>query len=150
MEAMAAIIKDGIARLDDELLIRAFLSGGDAFDRSEGVFAQPRFFVIFDPLDTPPASAYNNGVALEPIDDAGRALRTSYNQTLCLTTPDAIGPPARPGSKEVKGVQGLHLTADLYACQCAPQLMTDPDATADMVAAAIDLAGLEVPARTDR
>ncbi|MEB8326245.1 2-phospho-L-lactate transferase [Dietzia kunjamensis] len=31
-----------------------------------------------------------------------------------------------------------------------PLLMTDPDATADMVAAAIDLAGLDVPARTDR
>ncbi len=69
-EAMAAIIKDGISRLDDELLIRAFLSGGDAFDRSEGVFPQPRFFVIFDPLDLPPASAYNNGVILEPIDEA--------------------------------------------------------------------------------
>ena len=25
-------------------------------------------------------------------------------------------------------MQGLHLTADLYACQCAPLLMVDPDA----------------------
>ena len=32
----------------------------------------------------------------------------------------------------------------------APLLMTDPDATADMVAAAIRLVGLDVPARSDR
>ena len=39
---------------------------------------------------------------------------------------------------------------DGVAIREVPLLMTDPDATADMVAAAIDLAGLEVPARTDR
>ena len=39
---------------------------------------------------------------------------------------------------------------DGVAIREVPLLMTDPDATADMVAAAIDLAGLEVPARADR
>ncbi len=39
---------------------------------------------------------------------------------------------------------------DGVAVREAPLLMTDPDATADMLAAAIELAGLEVPARGDR
>ena len=39
---------------------------------------------------------------------------------------------------------------DGIAVREAPLLMTDPDATADMVAAAIELAGLAVPARADR
>ncbi|MFN3602518.1 MAG: 2-phospho-L-lactate transferase [Dietzia sp.] len=39
---------------------------------------------------------------------------------------------------------------DGIAVREAPLLMTDPDATARMVAAAIELAGLEVPARSDR
>ncbi|MEH6821521.1 MAG: 2-phospho-L-lactate transferase [Dietzia psychralcaliphila] len=39
---------------------------------------------------------------------------------------------------------------DGIAVREAPLLMTDPDATAQMVAAAIELAGLEVPTRSDR
>ena len=39
---------------------------------------------------------------------------------------------------------------DGIAVREAPLLMTDPDTTADMVAAAIELAGLEVPARSGR
>jgi spermidine synthase len=45
-------------------------------------------------------------------------------------------------SKEVKGLQGLHLTADLYACQCAPQLMTDPEAIAHLCRTRTEAAGL--------
>ncbi|EFV92825.1 LPPG:FO 2-phospho-L-lactate transferase [Dietzia cinnamea P4] len=41
-------------------------------------------------------------------------------------------------------------SVDGVAVREAPLLMTDPDATADMLAAAIELAGLEVPARGDR
>ncbi|MEZ5608216.1 MAG: polyamine aminopropyltransferase [Burkholderiaceae bacterium] len=40
------------------------------------------------------------------------------------------------------GLQGLHLTADLYACQCAVQLMTDPDAIARLCRAQTEAAGL--------
>jgi len=39
-------------------------------------------------------------------------------------------------------VQGLHLTADLYACQCAPLLMVDPDAIAHLCRAQTEAAGL--------
>lgn len=48
----------------------------------------------------------------------------------------------RSNSKEVKGLQGLHLTADLYACQCAPQLMTDPEAIAHLCRTRTEAAGL--------
>ena len=38
----------------------------------------------------------------------------------------------QPSSKEVKGLHGLHLTADLYACQGDAKLMLDPDAIAQL------------------
>ena len=52
--------------------------------------------------------------------------------------------------------KSLYLTTDAsgevdgITVREAPLLMTDPDATARMVAAAIDLAGLEVPVRSGR
>lgn len=49
---------------------------------------------------------------------------------------------------EVYGIAGGEV--DGIAVREAPLLMTDPDTTADMVAAAIRLAGLDVPLRADR
>ncbi|MDR1731467.1 MAG: aminotransferase class IV [Synergistaceae bacterium] len=68
IEEMREIIREGISKLDEELLIKAYLSGGDVFDRVRG-FTEPRFFVTFEALDIPPASLYENGIRLEPIDD---------------------------------------------------------------------------------
>ncbi|KAA0917033.1 2-phospho-L-lactate transferase [Dietzia sp. ANT_WB102] len=51
-----------------------------------------------------------------------------------------------PGDAPTDGTGAV----DGIAVREVPLLMTDPDATADMVSAAIDLAGLEAPARTDR
>ena len=65
---MRDIIREGVQMLDDELLIKVYLSGGDVFDRVRG-FTGPRFFVIYETLVPPPREFYENGVRLEPIDD---------------------------------------------------------------------------------
>jgi hypothetical protein len=61
---------------------------------------------------------------------------------LCLATPGAIGPPDALELQGGEGFAGLHLTADLYACQCAPQLMTDPEAIAHLCRTRTEAAGL--------
>ena len=66
--------------------------------------------------------------------------RRGANQLALIDDQNEPGDAPADGSGAVDGV----------AIREVPLLMTDPDATADMVAAAIDLAGLEVPARTDR
>ncbi|EYT64134.1 2-phospho-L-lactate transferase [Dietzia sp. UCD-THP] len=55
-----------------------------------------------------------------------------------------------PGDGPAGGAGGGDGEVDGIAVREAPLLMTDPDATARMAAAAIDLAGLEVPARAGR
>jgi branched-chain amino acid aminotransferase len=65
---MRGIVREGIDRLDEDLLIKAYLSGGDLFDRVRG-FTEPRFFVTYETLELPPREFYENGIRLEPIDD---------------------------------------------------------------------------------
>jgi branched-chain amino acid aminotransferase len=65
---MRDIIREGITKLEGELLIKVYLSGGDVFDRVSG-FTQPRFFVVYDALDLPPQEFYEQGIRLEPVDD---------------------------------------------------------------------------------
>ena len=67
---MRDIIKEGVKMLDEELLIKVYLSGGDVFDRVKG-FTEPRFFVVYESLALPPKEFYEHGVRLEPLD-AGR------------------------------------------------------------------------------
>ena len=65
---MRDVIREGIEMLDEELLIKVYLSGGNVFDRVKG-FTEPRFFVVYEPLELPPREFYENGIRLEPIDD---------------------------------------------------------------------------------
>jgi branched-chain amino acid aminotransferase len=65
---MRDIVREGIGKLDEDLLIKVYLSGGDVFDRVRG-FTQPRFFATFEALELPPREFYENGIRLEPIDD---------------------------------------------------------------------------------
>jgi len=65
---MRDIIMEGVAALDDDLIIKVYLSGGDIFDKVKG-FTKPRFFVIYESLKIPLREHYENGVILEPIDD---------------------------------------------------------------------------------
>jgi branched-chain amino acid aminotransferase len=64
---MRDIIREGIEKLEGELIIKVYLSGGDVFDRVDG-FTEPRFFVTYDTLDLPPIEFYENGIRLEPVD----------------------------------------------------------------------------------
>jgi branched-chain amino acid aminotransferase len=65
---MRDIVREGIDKLDGELLIKIYLTGGDTFDRVRG-FIAPRFFVTYEALALPPAEFYENGIRLEPVDD---------------------------------------------------------------------------------
>jgi branched-chain amino acid aminotransferase len=64
---MRDVIREGIEKLEGELIIKVYLSGGDVFDRVHG-FTEPRFFVIYDALELPPSEFYENGIRLEPVD----------------------------------------------------------------------------------
>jgi len=68
IDAMRRVIKEGLAALDEELLIKVYLTGGDVFDRTKG-FTEPRFFVIYESLKLPPQEFYENGIILEPLND---------------------------------------------------------------------------------
>ena len=46
-------------------------------------------------------------------------------------------------SSKVKVMQGLHLTADLYNCRCAPAWLTDADPLGAWCVAAVQAAGLQ-------
>ena len=43
---MRDVVKEGIVRLDAELQVKIYLTGGDVFDEEKG-FVFPRFFVVF-------------------------------------------------------------------------------------------------------
>ena len=46
-------------------------------------------------------------------------------------------------SSKVRVMQGLHLTADLYNCRCAPAWLTDADPLGAWCVAAVQAAGLQ-------
>ena len=68
LEAMRDIVRRGIARLDAELQVKVYLTGGDVFDGVKG-FVSPRFFVVFERLTLPSPELYETGVTLEPVDE---------------------------------------------------------------------------------
>jgi len=68
VDEMRRIIMEGLAALDEDLLIKVYLTGGDVFDKAKG-FTKPRFFVIYESLQLPPQEFYENGVILEPLNE---------------------------------------------------------------------------------
>ena len=68
LEAMRDVVREGIARLGEELQVKVYLSGGDVFDPEEG-FVSPRFFAVFERLALPAPELYETGVELEPLDE---------------------------------------------------------------------------------
>lgn len=68
LEAMRGVVREGISRLDRELQIKTYLSGGDLFEPEKG-FVSPRFFVLFERLALPAPALYETGVVLEPVDE---------------------------------------------------------------------------------
>jgi len=63
---LAEIIREGIDKMEGEVQMRVYVTGGDIF--ADGIFPHPRYFIIFEPLEKAPKEDYVNGVALHPID----------------------------------------------------------------------------------
>jgi branched-chain amino acid aminotransferase len=68
LAAMRDIVREGIAQLNEELLVKVYLSGGDVFDPMLG-FTASRFFVIYDALNLSPEELYGSGVRLHPANE---------------------------------------------------------------------------------
>lgn len=67
LENIKNIIREGIIKTGSgEIRIKVYLTGGDIFDDLNG-FINPRLFILFEELEVPDKSAYENGVALEPL-----------------------------------------------------------------------------------
>ncbi len=64
---MKEVIYEGIAKLEDECLIRPYITGGDIF--LDGEFPSPRFFILFDKVQKPAPEVYDRGVMLLPVDE---------------------------------------------------------------------------------
>jgi len=60
-----AVIREGIARLNQEASIRIYVTGGDRTE--EGSFPAPRWFALFEPIHRPDRSVTSQGVALWPL-----------------------------------------------------------------------------------
>jgi branched-chain amino acid aminotransferase len=87
---MREVVREGIGKLDGELLIKTYLSGGDEFDRVRG-FTSPRFFVTWEDLSLPPRELYEHGIRLEPINDCREdpAIKSiDYRKTFALAPHD--------------------------------------------------------------
>ena len=100
---MRDVVKEGIVRLDAELQVKIYLTGGDVFDEEKG-FVSPRFFVVFERLALPSPRLYETGVVLEPVDggrDNPEVKSVDYRAAYALP----------PGSFEVLYCPGGEITA---------------------------------------
>lgn len=60
------IIREGIARMKEDCLVRPFITGGDIFH--QGAFPASRFFTLFEKVQKPSPEVYDRGVLLMPVD----------------------------------------------------------------------------------
>ncbi|HCL79320.1 MAG TPA: class IV aminotransferase [Synergistaceae bacterium] len=67
MPAMKDVVYEGIAKLQDECLVRPYITGGDIF--LDGQFPSPRFFTLFEKVQKPSPDVYDKGVMLLPVDE---------------------------------------------------------------------------------
>lgn len=65
--AMKDIVYEGIAKLQDECLVRPYITGGDIF--LDGQFPSPRFFTLFEKVQKPAPEVYDKGIMLLPVDE---------------------------------------------------------------------------------
>ncbi|WP_024821357.1 aminotransferase class IV [Aminobacterium mobile] len=111
LDHFAEIIREGIAKMDSEVLIRPYITGGDSFGENQ-LFNSPRFFVLFETVEKPNQEIYEKGVTLHPIN-AERYLPSakSINYMLSFT-----GQKAAKGTFEIlycpegEIVEGAHST----------------------------------------
>jgi branched-chain amino acid aminotransferase len=67
-EDMEAIVWEGVRRMDEDVLVRLYCTGGDV--NRHGIFPEPRLFVLFESLKPKlfAPSCYSEGVALFSMD----------------------------------------------------------------------------------
>lgn len=71
LDEIKTIVREGIARMDVECLVRPYITGGDIF--REGSFPASRLFILFEKVVKPAPEVYNRGVMLYPVDQ-GRSI----------------------------------------------------------------------------
>ena len=64
LEELEKIVLEGVGRMDEDVLVRLYCTGGDA--NRDGIFPEPRLFVLFESLRPKlyASSCYDEGVAL--------------------------------------------------------------------------------------
>ena len=67
VEFMKKIIHEGVLKINKDVRVKAYLSGGDVFDEATGKFTNPRFFVIFEAQDVVSNETRSKGVILDPV-----------------------------------------------------------------------------------
>jgi branched-chain amino acid aminotransferase len=67
-EEMDGIVREGVRRMDEDVLVRLYCTGGDV--NRHGLFPEPRLFILFESIAPKlfPASCYSEGVALFSMD----------------------------------------------------------------------------------
>ena len=71
LEEIKAIVREGIARMDAECLVRPYITGGDIY--REGQFPASRLFILFEKVNKPAPEVYSRGVMLYPVNQ-GRSI----------------------------------------------------------------------------
>jgi branched-chain amino acid aminotransferase len=64
-DEIEAVVREGISRMNEETAIRIYVTGGDL--DSGGTFPAPRWFVLFESMHRPDASAARQGITLSPL-----------------------------------------------------------------------------------
>jgi branched-chain amino acid aminotransferase len=66
IEDIKEVIREGISRMQEDCLIRPYITGGDVF--IDGSFPASRLFILFEKVQKPSPDVYANGVLLLPVD----------------------------------------------------------------------------------
>ena len=67
LEFMKNIVREGILKVNQDVRVKIYLTGGDFFDESKGCFTNPRFFAIFEEAGFLTPEEFNKGVNLYPV-----------------------------------------------------------------------------------
>lgn len=70
LDELKDIVRGGVAMIEDECLIRPYVTGGDVFH--QGTFPSPRLFILFEKVQKPAPEVYEHGVMLLPVDEGRR------------------------------------------------------------------------------
>lgn len=66
-DEIAAVVRDGLSRIEGDGLAKVFLTGGDI--EKYGTFPSPRFFALFSPVPPTPSEFFTKGVSLSMLPE---------------------------------------------------------------------------------